>query len=245
MNQKFSYPSKAEIISNLLARDFSPTGNLEDPVWKTADRVVFDHDWIGENHYPECTTQVASLWTPSNFYFAFWCRYTDLNVYTGEDRAIERYSLWDRDVVEVFLNPCPGQLNQYFEFEVAPNGQWVDLEIDLRKELFYDHNWNSSFQHATRIDTVARTWTCEMKIPAASVHIPVIRPGWECRVNFYRLDGFGDDTERRQLAWSPTYSANPAAWFHAPTHFGKIRFESLPSLQRQHDDEFTLTPVER
>jgi len=245
MSKEFHYPSKSEIISRFLIRDFDPDGNLQKGVWNGLECVVFDHDWKDEQHYPESVTRVGSLWTSSHLYFAFWCRYTEINVFTGEDPTLEKFALWDRDVVEVFLNPRPDQLHQYFEFEVAPNGQWVDLDIDLRKDLFYDHTWDSGFQHATRIDPVARIWMCEMKIPTAAVHVPAIRPGWECRVNFYRLDGCGDDSERRQLAWSPTYGTNPGAYFHAPAHFGKIRCEMLPALERHPTDEPTLAAVVR
>ena len=52
-------------------------------------------------------TQVASLWTPHYIYFAYWCRYQSLNIYAGEDPAKERWELWNRDVVEAFINPQP------------------------------------------------------------------------------------------------------------------------------------------
>jgi alpha-galactosidase len=225
MEQTNPYLSEAEIVSSFSAEDFVPDGNPDKRVWQGTDRVVFDHDWMGERHFPESETQVASLWTPSYFYFAFWCRYTDLNLYEGEDPAAQKYGLWDRDVAEIFLNPCPERVNHYFEFEVAPNNQWVDLEIDFDKDPFYDHTWDSNFRHATRIDPAARIWTLEMQIPAASVNVPLIRSGWECRINFYRCDGPGDDTQRRFLAWSPTLCTGASEYFHVPARFGRIRFE--------------------
>lgn len=219
------YPSASEIVSRFSAADFIPNGNLDKAIWQKPESVVFERDWMGKRHYPKAATRVAGLWTPANVYFAFWCKYTDINIYAGEDPTAQRFSLWDRDVVEVFLNPRPAQLNHYFEFEVAPNNQWIDLKIDLDKDPFYDHTWDSDFQHATRIDPAARVWTCEMRIPVASVAVPPICPGWECRVNFYRCDGRGDDKQRRFLAWSPTFCTKSSDYFHVPTHFGKIRFE--------------------
>jgi len=225
MDSQNPYRSDMGIVAKLATEDFIPDGDLDKGIWQKTDRVVFDHDWMGQHHFPESTTQVGSLWTPSHFYFAFWCRYTDLNVYIGEDPAVQRFGLWDRDVAEVFLNPFPERVNHYFEFEVAPNNQWVDLEVDLDKDPAYDHTWDSNFLHAARVDPTARIWTCEMKIPAASMHVQSIRPGWECRVNLYRCDGPGDDAQRRFLAWSPTYCTNLSDYFHVPARFGKIRFE--------------------
>jgi hypothetical protein len=225
MNNPNPYTSDVEIVSEFSADDFIPDGNLDKGIWRETNRVVFNHDWMGQRHFPESRTQVASLWTPTNFYFAFWYRYTDLNVYVGEDPAAQRFGLWDRAVAEVFLKPFPERANHYFEFEVAPNNQWVDLEVDLDKDPSYDHTWDSNFQHATRVDAATRIWTCEMRILAGSMHVPSIRPGWGCRVNFYCCDGPGDDTQRRFLAWSPTFCTNPSDFFHVPARFDKIHFE--------------------
>jgi len=225
MNPQSPYTSDLEILSRLCSEDFIPDGNLDKTVWRNAIPIMFNHDWMNERHYPECSTQVAAAWSPSHFYFAFWCRYTELNIYAGEDPVPQRFGLWNRDVAEVFLNPFPERQNHYFEFEVAPNNQWVDLEVDLEREPTFDHTWDSNFLHATRIDPEARIWTCEMKTPAASLGISAIRPGWECRGNFYRCDGPGDDTQRRFLAWSPTFCTNPSDYFHVPARFGTIRFE--------------------
>ena len=225
MNPQNPYTSEAEIVAMFSAEDFTPDGNLDKRVWLKTARIVFDHDWMGERHFPESATQVASLWTASHFYFAFWCRFVDLNLHAGEDPAVQKFGLWDRDVAEVFLNPFPQRVNHYFEFEVAPNNQWIDLEVDLDKDPAFDHAWDSNFLHATRIDPATRVWTCEMKIPAASMDVSSIRAGWECRVNFLRCDGPGDDTQRRFLAWSPTFCTNASDQFHVPSRFGKIHFE--------------------
>ena len=40
-----------------------------------------------------------------------------------------RDELWDRDVAEVFLQPDRFGEKYYKEFEVSPNGQWLDLDI--------------------------------------------------------------------------------------------------------------------
>ena len=37
--------------------------------------------------------------------------------------------LWDRDVAEAFLQPDPSRERYYREFEVSPNGMWIDLDI--------------------------------------------------------------------------------------------------------------------
>jgi len=216
-----NYPSDLTIISRYCAADFVPNGDLSKPVWKGAEQLRFDQAAAGRMPYPEGETLVASLWTSGYIYFAFAAKYTVLNCYEGEPVEKERWGLWNRDVVEVFINPDPERANHYYEFEVAPNNQWIDLVIDLDKQPFNDASWNSGFEHATRIDEKNRVWTCEMRIPAASLSADAIAAGKEWRLNFYRADGPGDDSQRRFLSWSPLPGGRS---FHQPASFGKIRF---------------------
>src|SRR5436309_5537727 len=128
-----SYASDMQLQAKRSAVDFLPDGVPEKPSWKHAESVEFDTDASGNSHFPEISTRVSSVWTERYVYFFFWCRYNSLNVYQGEDPKVERWHLWDRDVAEVLLNPQPERVNHYYEFEVAPNNQWTDLEIDKTK----------------------------------------------------------------------------------------------------------------
>ncbi len=218
---KGAYTSNAKTNSRFAAADFAPDGDVSKAVWKQAEWVKFDHDMSGNHTYPQAETQAAGVWTPAYVYFAFRCKYTTLNIYQGEDPAKERWELWNRDVVEVFINPEPQRVNHYYEFEVAPNNQWIDLEIDKDKTPFNDAAWDSHFDHATRVDTKDRVWACEMRIPAKAMGVESVRPDSEWRVNFYRADGAGDDTQRRFMCWSTIPEGKT---FHVPTRFGVIRF---------------------
>ena len=215
-----SYSSDLELLAKRAPMDFLPDGDLSKAAWKHADSAKFDHDASGKSHYPEVSTRVASIWTDAHIYFAFWSRYDSLNVYEGEDPAAERWQLWDRDVVEVFLNPQPERVHHYYEFEVAPNNQWVDLEIDKTKTPFNDVAWNSGFEHATRIDAKNHIWTAELRIPISSMNVSAIHPGTRWRANFFRAAGKGGDEHRKFLAWSIIPEGKT---FHVPTRFGILK----------------------
>ena len=215
------YSSKVVLTSQHVTRDFFPDGDLEKGVWRLVPRATFDHNYTGEKRYPELKTEVASLWSDKYLYFAFWCKYRDVNVYKGEDPAKERWELWERDVVEAFINPEPEKINHYYEFEVAPNNQWLDLEIDLDKKPFNDAGWNSGFEHAVQVDKERRLWMCEMRIPLSAMKAQ-IAPGAQWRGNFYRAEGTGPDERRSLMAWSTVVAQNEA--FHNPSRFGIIRF---------------------
>jgi len=222
MTEPNPYVSNLKMTSKFSPEDFVPDGNLQKKVWQDAERVRFDRDALGRKQFPESETQVASIWTATYVYLAYWCKYSTLNIYEGEDTAKERWELWNRDVVEAFINPQPERFNHYYEFEVAPNNQWIDLEIDLEKTPFNDAAWDSHFEHATRIDKQNHLWTCEMRIPVTMMGARLLEPGAEWRLNLYRADGPGDDTQRRFLSWSPL--PGEKLTFHQPASFGIIRF---------------------
>jgi hypothetical protein len=221
MNSESKYTSNIMISAKFSPHDFVPDGHLDKGVWRHAEWARFDHDMSGRQNFPQAETRVAALWTAKNAYFAFECKYTTLNIYDGEDTAKERWELWNRDVAEVFINPEPQRIMHYYEFEVAPNNQWIDLEIDKTKTPFNDAAWDSHFDHATRVDPKKHVWTCEMRIPVSSMKVSEMRPNMEWRVNFFRADGPGDDSQRRFLAWSTILEGNS---FHVPERFGILKF---------------------
>jgi hypothetical protein len=221
--QAMGYLHDLTITSQFIPGDFAPDGDLTKSAWRDAPRVKFDYEVRAEKHFRDSETQVASLWTPDYVYLGYRCAYRTLNVYEGEDIAKERFGLWIRDTAEAFINPQPERFNHYYEFEVAPNNQWVDLEIDLTKKPFGNVHWDSHFEHATKIDAQHHVWTAEMRIPVKSMGAKPLQAGTEWRLNLYRLDGPGDDTQRRFLSWSPLPPGKNRS-FHQPASFGIIKF---------------------
>ncbi len=215
------YLRNLTITSTRLASDFTPDGDLSKNVWKDARRITMDRDRFGKTPLPNLVTQVASRWTPGYVYFAYWCRYQSLYVFTGEDIAKERPNLCIRDVAEAFINPQPQRFRHYYEFEMAPNNQWWDIEINLDKNGNID--WDSHFDHATKIDAEHKTWTLEMRIPVKPMNVDAIHAGDTWRLNLFRSGGQGDDSQKYFMAWG-TLPAGSNGSFHQPACFGIIKF---------------------
>ena len=217
-----AYTSDVRVRAKRVAADFAPNGDLGKRAWKNVHWVEFTRSMSGNANHPEQGTRVAVLWTDKYIYFAFSCKYDVLNVFEGEDISKERWELWNRDVAEVFLNPQPERLLHYYEFEIAPNNQWIDLEITRSEKPNHDASWNSGFEHATRVDASNHIWTAEMRIPLASMGVTESKPGAEWRANFFRAAGKGPDSQRKFLAWSIIPQATT---FHVPSRFGILRLE--------------------
>ncbi len=232
-----TYSATVKLDAKRAPADFVPDADLSKRAWVEAKWAEFDRNMSGKaSHpddktrvasfmsgkasHPDDKTRVASLWTDKYIYFAFSCKYDSLNVFEGEDISKERWELWNRDVAEVFLNPQPDRLLHYYEFEVAPNNQWIDLEITRGEKPNHDAGWNSGFEHATHIDSATHVWTAEMRIPLASMNVSGVKPDTKWRANFFRAAGQGDDTGRRFLAWS---NIPEGTTFHMPSRFGILR----------------------
>jgi alpha-galactosidase len=183
--------------------------------WQNARPIAFCSDWQGRNRDPGRETQVRVLWSQRNLYLRFECRYRELFMFEDSDPSGRRDHLWDRDVVEAFLQPDPAHQYSYREFEVSPNGMWVDLDIFPagRADL------KSGLQRSVVKDQKSRVWIAELAIPMSSLTTK-FDPAAIWRANFYRVEGRKEP--RTYLAWQPTHTPQPN--FHVPTAFGKLRF---------------------
>ena len=186
------------------------------PEWQTAAPVTFCSDWQGLHPDPERQTEVRVLWTPTTLYLRFECRYRELFVFADSDASGRRDHLWNRDVAEAFLQPDPSRPRYYREFEVSPNGMWIDLDIfpgglsDLK----------SGLTRSVWLDREGHRWAAELAIPMKAL-TERFDPSAIWRANFYHVEGLQEP--RFYSAWQATGTAEPN--FHVPSAFGKLRFE--------------------
>jgi hypothetical protein len=205
------------INSVWLKADPALNTNPDSLLWSKAQAIYMESDPQG-NPEPEYRTQVRTRWTNQNLYFLFICPYQQLNLKPNPQTSIETNELWNWDVAEVFIGSDLRDIKRYKEFEISPQGEWVDLDIDLHKPHHEDGwTWNSGFQVAARIDPIAHIWYGAMKIPYSAIDAHPAAPGNVLRINLFRSQGPG--RERRQVTWQPPR----ANTFHVPERFGLLR----------------------
>lgn len=201
------------------ASDFPLTADPQSERWKNVRGVVADRDSMGDLT-PGHDTEIRSRWTSQNLYILFVCHYEQLHLKPQPATNIETNKLWDWDVAEVFIGTDFKDIKRYTEFQVSPQGEWVDLFID-RNPTPPNHNWlwNSGYSVKARVDAKERVWYGEMRIPIAAIDTRAPKAGLEMRINFYRLQG--PPPERKRIAWQPTGNNS----FHTPEAFGSLRLE--------------------
>jgi alpha-galactosidase len=204
-----------EILACRIGQEISLDAQHPAVEWTEAMPLSFCSDWRGQDADPPRQTEVRALWTPSTLYLRFVCRYRDMFVFVDSDAHGRRDALWERDVAEAFLQPDLSRPDFYKEFEVSPNGMWVDLDIfpGGRSDL------KSGLTRSIRVDPDRHTWAAELSIPMRSL-TAVFDPAVIWRANFFRVEG--PKEPRFYSAWRPTGTPQPN--FHVPKAFGKLRF---------------------
>jgi hypothetical protein len=207
------------IISTRAAKDAPLTADPNSAFWKGAPAVFADSDTMGKI-VPGHRTEIRSRWTSDNLYILFRCPFEELYPKPDPVTDKETNKIWNWDVAEAFIGWDHGNTHRYKEFEVSPNGEWVDLDID-RDHALPEGGWlwNSGFQIKTRIDRDSKIWYAEMQIPWKSIDERKPKLSNELRVNFYRMQGPPPD--RKKIAWQPTNSPS----YHVPEAFGTLKLE--------------------
>ncbi|MBV9767275.1 MAG: DUF2961 domain-containing protein [Acidobacteriaceae bacterium] len=185
--------------------------------WRDATFVIARTDAMG-NPVGRRATEIRSRWTKNNLYFLFICPYDELHLKPNPVVAAETNQLWNWDVAEVFLGSNFHDIRRYKEFEVSPQGEWIDLDIDLHKPHHENGwTWNSGFRVAAHIDPVAKIWYGAMRIPFAAIAPAPPAPDMEFRINLFRTEG--PPSHLRSIAWQPPLTPT----FHTPERFGLLR----------------------
>jgi hypothetical protein len=206
------------VIQSVHADNDTPLNtNPDAPFWHEARPISAQSDPNGKT-LPEYRTEVRSRWTRDNIYFLFVCPYRQLYLKPQPDVAHETYGLWNWNVAEVFIGTDFNDIQRYKEFEVSPQNEWVDLDIDLNKPHHEEGwTWNSGFEHVVRIDESKHTWYAAVRIPFAALSPRAEAPGTRFRVNFYRTEGPPQNST--EIMWQPVMSKT----FHVPERFGLLQ----------------------
>ncbi|HKG48579.1 MAG TPA: carbohydrate-binding family 9-like protein [Pyrinomonadaceae bacterium] len=194
--------------------------DFDNEKWQQCQPVQIEHYWSGEPAMPSRHAEARVCWSDEAIHVRFVGKQQEPLI-VADNPVIDRKTLglWDRDVWEIFLAPDPEQPWRYFEFEVAPTGEWVDLGI-LVKPDGRDTDWDFTSGFTTAARLAGERLLAGMRIPWSEA-IPKPGAGSIWRVNVFRC--VGPEAPERYLAWLPTRTPEPN--FHVPDAFGTLRFE--------------------
>lgn len=215
-NAQLKMTNKAKIAYT--KEDFS-VREIENKAWEKAETISIEKYWSGETAPAGRRFKTKLLWSGAALYVLFEANQDEpLVVGDVPNLKSKTKGLWDRDVCEIFLAPDKFQPRKYFEFEIAPSGEWIDLGIIQKPdERITDWDYASGMESFAKIEkdkiwmAIKIEWRAFGKTPAA---------GDVWLGNLFRCIGKGET--RGYLAWSPTLTKTPA--FHVPEKFSEFEF---------------------
>ncbi len=219
-----SAPETGVLLSYHADREPLPTADSQSAFWKGITGVFIGESILG-GPMPNLRAEVRSRWTESYLYFLFIGPYEALNLKSDPELGTETYRLWEWDCFEVYVGADFEHIHLYREFQMSPQGEFLDLDIDSTKPRpghSDERLWDSGMKVKARIDRTAKVWVGEMRIPLASIDPRPFRPGSELRLNLFRQDG--RNPKRDFLAWRTTGVWNP----HKPEKFGTLKLVAGP-----------------
>jgi predicted TIM-barrel fold metal-dependent hydrolase len=197
-------------------KDFA-VNDLKNSSWENTSNNRMEYESYTAKARPEIGTLVRAVYSSEFLYLRYDAPFTEFTTFEPA-RKTERIGLWDRDVLEAFIDAEPASEKLYHEFEVAPTNEKLDLVIDPAiQDVGARFQWNSNFETFSDADEAKKHWVVIMKIPLKALSSEAPKTGTEWRVNFYRIDR----ANRGFLAWNPTLTGT----FHTPARFGVLRFQ--------------------
>jgi hypothetical protein len=196
-----------------------PISQLDHKAWENAEEVLIEKYWSGKKAPIGRCAKAKLLWSPNSLYVRFEANQNEpLIISEVPNLKSKTIGLWDRDVCEIFVAPDRNQPEKYYEFEIAPNGEWIDLAVQqLPEKRETDWDYHSGMQSATQIENDKITMAIKVEWQAFG-NIPKEGAVW--LGNLFRCVGEGE--ERGYLAWQPTKTPQPN--FHVSDAFGEFEF---------------------
>ncbi len=194
----------------ILQADKAPVvdGALDDACWAKAEESSAMTD---EYSFPvklKTTFQVAQK--DDVLYLAIRARYDEKTPQQTGKGATRNRSLWDEEVVEVFLDPDNEDTPGYYQMVVTPFDVTGDFYNNEPRDT--EKRWNPKYQVKSRWST--NEWTIEYGIPLAAFdRTPTVYENFGLNVHRVDVGYWGVAT------WSPLHSEN----LHFPHRFGEAR----------------------
>lgn len=201
-----------------IKNDFA-VSELDNAAWRSASVVSVSNYWSGEKAPAGRQFEARLLWSDTAVYVRFEANQSEPLVVSDKPVLSEKTKgLWDRDVCEIFLAPNRASRNKYFEFEVAPTGEWIDVGIEVTPaKRLSDWDYDSKMESFAKIEegrvvmAIKIPWKAFGKTPKA---------GDKWLGNLLRC--VGKDPGRGYLSWKATKTKEPS--FHVPSKFGEFQF---------------------
>lgn len=197
-------------------------GRLDDEAWRHVRPTAPFRQPDGKPLRDSLETTARIAWDDDNLYVAWQTKDDDI-----QNRFIDHDStLWEGDVVELFLAPDDAG-GTYYELQFAPNGGSFDAKFTGHRQPQWKTAaaWESEAKSALHLDGSVNAdgadqgWSVEAAIPWKAFGRSGPPTGRTWKANLYRIDHKGTHDMSYMGTWVPV-----GGDFHALDSAGRIHF---------------------
>jgi len=193
--------------------------SIEEFDWVGVEKKKVSRYWSGDMAEESRHFEFQLAWNTNSMLVRFTARRnSDCRLVATPVLDNKTLGLWDYDVFEIFVSPDSRNRQRYFEFEISPQGEWLDAQITIgvngrNADFNFISDMSCKTSHVGGIDIMM------MEIPWTGFGgRPETNDVWTG--NIFRCTGSGDS--RGYLAHNPTLTERPD--FHVPNAFVPMTF---------------------
>lgn len=197
-------------------------GRLDDEVWGGVRPTSPFRQPDGQPLRESLATTAKIAWDDTSLYVGW---------QTSDEEIANRFAehdqtLWEGDVVELFLAPDDGG-GTYYELQFAPNQSTFDAKFTGHRQPVWEtaKAWESGARSAVFVDGTVngdgpdKSWSVEIAVPWTAFGLQAAPAGRTWQANLYRIDNQGPHDLGHMGAWVPV-----GGDFHALEPAGRITF---------------------
>jgi hypothetical protein len=221
-------------------------GAFDDEAWKRAQSTPVFRRPDGQRLNPRYRTQARMVWDDAFLYVGWETRDDDV----VNKNAAKDSTLWEGDVVELFIKPDSGKPT-YYEFQFGPHNSKFDARFTSHRKPEWKAaaKYDADSRHAAQVDGTLnepsggedKGWRVEAAIPWSAFGLekaPGVGARWTA--NLYRIDHKGTHNMAFMGTWIPV-----GGDFHKLDGAGTLVFSGVPGdpVPREKDGTPKIGPA--
>ena len=175
---------KMQYVCHRRTGDIALDGKLDDPAWKNLPAMAgFFNPRTLAPEAAEGATSFRMTWDETHLYLGVDCRNPEMA------KLVDQKSVWGKDVdaIEAFLTADPAYTAAYYQFAIASFGATFGPIRVMHDQWHKDLAARPVFESV--VARHGQGWSCEIKVPFASLREGAPKIGDTWRVNLARVTG--------------------------------------------------------
>lgn len=205
------------IYAEYIDSDFS-ISEFDNEQWSESNQYTLKTHYDGAPVKEANQTTAQLLWSDKYLYVKFTSSLLKADT-TNTNLSVKTPKLWEKDVAEIFIVPNLKHLDIYYEFEISPSGEWLDLRIKhVNGKRMTDWEYQSDVKAFSNVEDGIATMILAIPWQGLESSKPKVNDNY--KANLFSIGSLAN--QRLFMCYNPTLTASPD--FHVPSRFVDLVF---------------------